>query len=247
MGEIFPQAYFSRNAMRLASLFAPLLKFYQFLLYPVAKPTAVMLDMLLGKEMITFYREDDLRILLKKHIVSKDTDIDRLEGIGALNFLALDDLGVAEEGEHVDPDSIISLPTEKDIPVFPEFERHSGDPFLQKIHESGKKWVIITDESGEPLLVLDADRFLREIFFLKDQLSPIHYCHRPIIVTDLTQHLGKAVSQLNVHSQHPEDDVIDHDVILLWGKEKKVITGADLLGRLLRGISNKTLTDGYSA
>ena len=33
-----------------------------------------------------------------------------------------------------------------------------------------------------------------------------------------------------------EDDVIDEDIILLWGEEKKVITGSDILGRLLRGI-----------
>jgi hypothetical protein len=33
------------------------------------------------------------------------------------------------------------------------------------------------------------------------------------------------------------DDVIDHDLILLWADEKRVITGADILGRLLRGTS----------
>ena len=33
------------------------------------------------------------------------------------------------------------------------------------------------------------------------------------------------------------DAVIDKDIVLLWTDElKKVITGADLLGRLLRGI-----------
>jgi hypothetical protein len=31
------------------------------------------------------------------------------------------------------------------------------------------------------------------------------------------------------------DDVIDHDLILLWSDEKRVITGADILGRLMRG------------
>jgi hypothetical protein len=33
------------------------------------------------------------------------------------------------------------------------------------------------------------------------------------------------------------DDVIDNDLILVWADEKRVITGADLLGRLLRGIA----------
>ena len=37
-GEITPQAYFSRNALKMASLLVPFIRFYQFVLYPVAKP-----------------------------------------------------------------------------------------------------------------------------------------------------------------------------------------------------------------
>ena len=33
-----------------------------------------------------------------------------------------------------------------------------------------------------------------------------------------------------------EDDVVDEDIILLWSDQKIVITGSDILGRLLRGI-----------
>ena len=34
-----------------------------------------------------------------------------------------------------------------------------------------------------------------------------------------------------------QGDIIDQDVILIWGQEeKRVITGADILGRLLKGI-----------
>ncbi len=47
-GEIMPQAYFSRRAMRMASLLSPVLRFYQYVLYPVAKPSAWMLDKWLG-------------------------------------------------------------------------------------------------------------------------------------------------------------------------------------------------------
>src|SRR5210317_2048748 len=50
LGEIIPQAYFSRHAMRMASLLSPVMRFYQFVLYPVAKPSAFMLDSWLGKE-----------------------------------------------------------------------------------------------------------------------------------------------------------------------------------------------------
>jgi metal transporter CNNM len=43
-GEIIPQAYFSRNALRMASLLAPLLKVYQVGLFPLAKLTAIILN-----------------------------------------------------------------------------------------------------------------------------------------------------------------------------------------------------------
>ena len=42
-GEIIPQAYFSRNALRMASLLAPLLEVYQVGFFPLAKPTAIFL------------------------------------------------------------------------------------------------------------------------------------------------------------------------------------------------------------
>jgi hypothetical protein len=48
--------------------------------------------------------------------------------------------------------------------------------------------------------------------------------------------LGAVIGRLKVKPEHAEDDVIDDDLILVWGEDKRIITGADLLGRLLRGI-----------
>jgi hypothetical protein len=42
---------------------------------------------------------------------------------------------------------------------------------------------------------------------------------------------------MKVTVEHPGDDVVDDDLILVWGEQKRIITGADLLGRLLRGIA----------
>lgn len=238
LGEIIPQAYFSRHAMQVGALLTPVLRFYQFLLYPVAKPTAKVLDLWLGKEGVTYFEERDLRQLIKKHIVASDTDVDRLEGIGALNFLALDDLLVSEEGEVVDPDSIIQLTTKNHEIVFPSYQSTADDPFLQKLNLSGKKWVIITDQKNSPKLVLNANAFLRAVLFNKQiQVEPHRYCHKPIVVTDSNLLLGEVLSHLRVYSATYTDDVIDQDLILIWSDQKRVITGADILGRLLRGIA----------
>jgi len=74
-GEIIPQAYFSRNAIRVGALLSPVLRFYQIILFPVAKLTAIILDTWLGKEAIHFYRERDLREIIKMHVESPKTEM----------------------------------------------------------------------------------------------------------------------------------------------------------------------------
>ena len=91
-GEIAPQAYFSRHAMEMAAKLAPVLKIYQILLLPVAKPTAKILDYWLGPEGIHYFRERDLREVIKMHMAAEEGEVDHVEGSGALNFLAIDDL-----------------------------------------------------------------------------------------------------------------------------------------------------------
>jgi hypothetical protein len=48
---------------------------------------------------------------------------------------------------------------------------------------------------------------------------------------------GDVIGRMQVKAEHLTDDVIDTDTILAWGRQKRIITGADLLGRLLRGIA----------
>ena len=236
VGEIIPQAYFSRHALRMASLLAPILRFYQILLYPVAKPTGKLLDAWLGPEGIHFFRERDLREVIKMHMASDDAEVDHVEGSGALNFLAIDDLSVVHEGEAVDQESVIALGMNAEgQPIFPRFEHSCQDPFLSRIERSGKKWIILTDDDSKPQLVMDSDSFLRHALF-HQETEPLAHCHRPVIVCDPLTPLGDVLSQLKIDSQTPGDDVIDHDIILLWGDEQRVITGADILGRLMRGI-----------
>jgi metal transporter CNNM len=238
-GEIFPQAYFSRHALRMASLLLPLLRAYQVILYPVARPTALILDRWLGAEAISLFRETEFRALITRHLEATGGDVSRIEGLGAVNFLDLDDIAVTDEGEPLDLRSVISLPVRDGRPVLPAFGCSPDDPFLQQVNAAGRKWVVITDLSGHPQRVLDAHRFLRAALFRAPDFNPHAYWHRPILVTDPQARLGDVMGLLKVRSPDPQDDVITHDLILVWGKEKRVITGGDILGRLLRGIASR--------
>ena len=240
-GEILPQAYFSRHALRMASLLAPLLRFYQLLLAPVALPSARILDALLGREEVTFFREAELSQLIRHHMEEPGAaDVDRVEGMGALNFLALDDVSLAEEGQILDERSIIALPLRDRVRTsleLPDVSLGIDDPFVRRVNESGHKWVILTDPEGEPRVALDADGFVRDVVVRGSAAVVAHHCHRPIIVLDPSMPLGHVIGRLQAGGHRREDDVIDNDVVLLWGDQPRIITGADILGRLLRGIS----------
>lgn len=236
-GEIIPQAYFSRHALRMASKLSPILVFYQYLLYPVTKPSALMLNWLVGQESIHYFKEKSLAKLIRRHVEDESAEeIDYVEGVGAINFLTLDDITAGQEGERLHPASIVQLDHENGQPVFPEWTGREDDEFLMKINKSGEKWVVITNRKNYPSWVLDADGFLRAAIFENQDVQPADYCHEPILVKDKSQKLGDILQLLKIQPESKHDDVIDQDIILLWTHRKQIITGADILGRLLRGI-----------
>jgi metal transporter CNNM len=236
LGEIFPQAYFSRNALAMTARFLPFLQFYRLVLFPLARPTAMLLDWWLGSEGIAYLHERDIRLMIARHVTAGG-EISKLEATGAQNFLDLDDVPVCDEGEVVDAESILSLPIANQRCVLPTFRPTPDDPFLRKVDASGMKWVIVTDNHGEPVFVLDAHHFLRDALFDQLEKDTTTYWHRPIIVRDLRTRLGEVIGLMKVVPERSGDDVIDHDLILVWSTERRIITGSDLLGRLLRGIA----------
>jgi metal transporter CNNM len=243
-GEIAPHAYFSRNALRMTARLLPFLIFWRAALFFVARPTAILLDWWLGVEGIAYLQERDVRSLVARAAASGG-DIGELEATGVQNFLDLDDRSVTEEGEPVHAQSIISLPLASGKCVLPPFDPSPDDPFLQRVNASGKKWVIVTDLGGEPAFVLDSHHFLRDALFKHPDKIQGACWHRPVIVRDMQTRLGDVIGRLKVVQERPDDDVIDNDLILVWGSQRRIITGSDLLGRLLRGIA--TLEAGNAA
>jgi metal transporter CNNM len=62
----------------------------------------------------------------------------------------------------------------------------------------------------------------------------IEYCYRPIIVTDHGATLGQIIKDFKV--TFDREQVKSCNLVLFWTKEeKRIITGTDLLKRLLKG------------
>ena len=235
--EIAPQAYFSRHAVRVGARLAPLLRLYQFVLWPVARPTAWVLDRWLGGEPIRYLEERDLRRLIQLHMEAAASDIARVEGQGAANFLDLDDVRLADEGEPLDPRSIVQLDFAGDRPAFPPIAATPDDPFLRAVAASGKRWVVLIDGSGSPKRVLEADAFLRAALFQPAAFDPQRHCHRPLVIADPATRLGDVLPAFRIRSDAAGQDIPEGDVVLLWTARPRIVTGTDILGRLLRGIA----------
>lgn len=245
LGEIFPQAYFSRNALRVASVLTPVIKLYQILLFPVAKLTALILDGWLGREGISYFREQELSALIGTHMEAEEADMDHVQGMGALNFFEMDKSTVCDEGEVLDPQSVVRLATKLDLPLLPNQQDPEFVDFVNAVNKSGHKWVILASEANEPLLVMDVDGFVRATVTHTDGLDPYQFCHRPLVIDDLTCSLSQAVEKLRLaHTiELQSNDVLHSDVLLVWtDNEQRIITGADILGRLFKGIGSNVLS-----
>ena len=241
--EIIPQAYFSRHALKVAAFLTPMLSFYQFLLYPVTKPITLVLDAWLGREALRVFAERDMRRIIQLHMESADSDIARMEGQGALNFLDIDDVPISDEGEPVHPNSIIEIDFDNATPLFPSFSPVPEDPFLQRLHMADRKWAIFLDKNQEPRLVMNANDFIADLLMNSDpRIHPANYCHRPIVVRDGNQKLGSHLPSFKVNSGTTGTEVIDNDVILLWTENPRIISGTDILGRLFRGIGKEVFS-----
>ena len=96
---------------------------------------------------------------------------------------------------------------------------------------------MFTNEKGDPKSVLDADGFIRSALFNSPNREIEKHLHSPLIITDEETNLDMIIKSLkngtDPHSDHP----IEKDFVLFWSPEyKRIITGADILGRLLKGI-----------
>jgi metal transporter CNNM len=234
-GEIVPQAYFTRHALRVIDALLPILRFYQLVLWPIARPVGRMLDYWVGPEGLVWFREAELRDVLRHHARHAENEVSRLEAIGAMNFLDLDDLRAGTLGYPVTPDRVFTLPFRDGLPVMPAIERLPKDRFLRELGARGDRWLVIADESGEPRLLLDPGAFLREALYSDGPLDLAASCRPPVIVSDDQQPLGEVLGRMTA-----EPGVAEVSPILVWAPENhRIIDGSHILERLLIGTADR--------
>jgi metal transporter CNNM len=78
-GEIIPQSVCTRHGLKIGALSIPLVKLFQFLLFPVAWPISRLLDRVLGRDIGTVYSQKELERLIDLHYL--DPDAQRESGL----------------------------------------------------------------------------------------------------------------------------------------------------------------------
>lgn len=79
LGEITPQAVFSKYALKIGAKSALLVWLCLWVLIPITWPLAKVLDRILGGELPTIYSKKEIRLLLEEHRKSKRSAIDEEE------------------------------------------------------------------------------------------------------------------------------------------------------------------------
>jgi hypothetical protein len=100
--------------------------------------------------------------------------------------------------------------------------------------------MILLDGRGKPKFALNADDYLREMHVTGGLASAEEHCQQPIVITNPATSVDEILPKLDVEAEGQEDRVIDREVVLYWGeRRKRILTGVDLLGRLLHGIVDR--------
>ncbi|MEI6090381.1 MAG: CNNM domain-containing protein [bacterium] len=89
VGELFPQALFSRHTMRYIPYFLWFVRLVEVILYPITKPLSLLLDLMLGKEKNKVLSKKEISEIIKKQEDEPGSDIDADEEriiLGALTF-----------------------------------------------------------------------------------------------------------------------------------------------------------------
>lgn len=78
-GEIFPQAYFLRRALKISARLAPLLRLMIIVTYPIAKPLQMLLDSLFTEEASGLQSRRELGLMITEHLGSNQSELDEDE------------------------------------------------------------------------------------------------------------------------------------------------------------------------
>jgi metal transporter CNNM len=146
-GEIFPQAFFLKNALKITAFFSPVLKAMIFITYPIAKPLQLLLDKLFGHEEGKLHSRHELGLIIAEHSGHKESELDDDEIEIIRGALKLSEMHVyeimtpIESTYYLSIDSIINAQTIDEIKA----ANYSRIPLLNKAKTEAQGILLMKD------------------------------------------------------------------------------------------------------
>jgi metal transporter CNNM len=75
-GEVLPQAFFARYALKFCAKLTPVLRLMIIITYPIAKPLQLLLDKLFGPELPHLQSRRELGVLIAEHATADESELD---------------------------------------------------------------------------------------------------------------------------------------------------------------------------
>lgn len=130
-GEVIPQAWFVRFALKFCAFFAPFLRLVIIVTYPISKPIQLLLDKLLGHEKNHLHSRHELGLLISEHVGSdSELDEDEIEIMRSTLMLSekrvrdimkpIDEVYWLEQNDEIDSEKIDQIKEKgwSRVPVF---------------------------------------------------------------------------------------------------------------------------------
>jgi len=212
-GEIFPQAIISRYAMRFGSIFAPFVYVLMFVVAPITRPIAWVLNKLLGEELPKIYTKHEIMEIISEHEDSEESPIDQDEERiihGALQFshkLVRDVMTPWSEVVWFYHDQ----PTDRAFKRVLKKEAYSRYPVLSR-----------TTEQVIGIL------FVKDVLFAVGATRAEDICERDVLIVRDTRPLDNVLQRMLKHRKHMA--VVRNNADALVG----VITLEDILEEVLQ-------------
>lgn len=224
LGEIIPQALFSRFALNLGYRTVWIVRIFQTLFFPVAAPLAWMLDKLLGEETPAIWSKRELKEIIKDHEDSPYSNIDEDEErivLGALTFSekkAHDIMTPKTVVYYLNSESVYNTSLQKEIkekgfsriPVFKDNpDNMIGMIFIKElfgVNADGTKKVKDLISKKRKLISVDADMNLDILFntLLKERV------HMALLYNDFGAFNG-IVSLEDIIEEIIKTEIVDED------------------------------------
>jgi len=178
IGEILPQAVFSRYAMILGARASWLVYLFLIILYPVTKPLSMILDKSLGGELPTIFSKKEFRYILEEHKSYEKSD------------LAKHEFKILEGGLVFSEKVVKDVMTPKSNVFSIEQNTILNKENLKKIHASGHSRIPVYSKTMDKIV---GRLYVKDLIIIKPESKKLvkSIMRKNVYYVDVTDNLDK--------------------------------------------------------